>query len=417
MTPKAFSWGGDGTQPPIQPHTSKKLKVIKQYLDDYFDTVVPNPRTDNINITLVDGFCGGGVYRNGDAETEGSPLLLLRAVSEAKTRLNQNRKKPLTINAKFHFNDIDRNHVESLKETIISTPFQEEFGDSIEYSNLSFVEALPTIIAKIKKKQNVGRSIFLLDQKGYKDAPMDAIKSIFALNRAEVLLTFAIDHLLNYLTEKSLALPTYADFEIDKEFLDFWQAHKKDEKIGRQVTQRLLISKLHRQGGAKFFTPFMLWSGTENRTMMLAHLSNHQAARNVMLKVHWGTQNSFKHYGSGSLFQLGFDHRNIKHEKGIFNFASQDAVVMQDQLMEELPRELNNILAEDQPVSVQHLLEFIGNRTAATNDHIFEVLKLLIGHHEIDIVGKKQQRRGSSSLILPSDEIYVPKQKSFLTLN
>ncbi len=211
---------------------------------------------DNLNITLVDAFCGGGYYTDDNGKHPGSALLILQAVSEAKVRLNEGRRKPLEVCARFVFNDIEQDHVTSLQSAIADTPFGEEFKDCIQYKNQPFAEALPSMIDDIKSRQTKGRSIFILDQKGYKDAPMASINAIFKnLDRAEVLLTFAIDHVLNYLREESLDLELYKQFAIDEEFLEFWRAKKDDEELGRQVTQKLLMSNIHRLGGAKYFTP------------------------------------------------------------------------------------------------------------------------------------------------------------------
>ncbi|MCY4151391.1 MAG: hypothetical protein OXE94_04040, partial [Aestuariivita sp.] len=61
---------------------------------------------------------------------------------------------------------------------------------------------------KIKERQKSGRSIFFLDQFGYSDVRMNTIHTIFrSLERAEVVLNFAIDGLLNYLHDASAELP------------------------------------------------------------------------------------------------------------------------------------------------------------------------------------------------------------------
>lgn len=411
MTRKPFNWGGDGTKPFIEPHTLRKLDVIKKYLDDYFTTVVRNPRMDSINITLVDAFCGGGYYTDENGKHPGSALLILQAVSEAKVRLNEGRRKPLEVRARFIFNDIEPDHIASLQSAIAESPFGDEFNDCIQYRNEPFVDALPSIIELIKSRQTKGRSIFILDQKGYKDAPMAAISEIFKnLDRAEVLLTFGIDHVLNFLREESLNLELYSQFAIDDEFLEFWRAKKDDDQIGRQVTQKLLMSNIHRLSGAKYFTPFMLWSRTENRWMMLAHLSNHQAARDVMLTVHWNTQNYFKHYGDGSLFQLGFDHRRLHSESSLFNFSEHDAEMMRNQLQEALPSELRDLFGREEPIPVQRLLEHIGNRTAAKNSDIFSVLQALAKEKEISIHAKDSRLKRPDTSIQVSDRIFLPQQ-------
>jgi three-Cys-motif partner protein len=44
-----------------------KHALLRDYLVEYFLTLVSSPRQDRIQLTVVDGFCGGGRYRNGPA--------------------------------------------------------------------------------------------------------------------------------------------------------------------------------------------------------------------------------------------------------------------------------------------------------------------------------------------------------------
>ncbi|UJQ94155.1 three-Cys-motif partner protein TcmP [Mariluticola halotolerans] len=411
-----FRWDGAGSAPSIETHTKRKLEVIKNYLDVYFDTVVPNPATDDLNITLVDGFCGGGLYIDGTEHVPGSPLLLLQAVSEATERLNEKRIKPLKVNARFIFIDINRDHVESLKRVVMSSEFWDQNKNNISFITSSFEKALPDIIQTIKSKQRVGRSIFVLDQKGYKDVPMTTIQTIFKhLDRAEVLLTFAIDAVLNYLREQSSSEQLYQQFGVNEEFVAFWNEKKDDDELGRAVTQQVLINKIHSRSGAQYFTPFMLWSNTDNRWMMLAHMSHHQAARDKMLSVHWDTQNRFTHIGKGSLFHLGFDYRNFESRNSLFNFNENDLLKLKNELENELPRELHSVASSDQQINVKDFLAAIGNRTAARNEHIFSALTKLAQEREIEISNKDGRPKRSSTEIKISDQIILPQQRSFFS--
>lgn len=370
-----FIWGPDGSLPRIEEHTKRKLDVLKNYLDVYFDTVVRNPAQDRLNITLVDGFSGGGAYSDGNGTRAGSPLVLLNAVEEASVRLNEGRAKPLEINARFIFVDDERGHVAALKRELRGRGYKEN-DPQISVLEGKFVEHLPTIMAEITQTQRKGRSIFFLDQFGYSDVPMSAIQTIFsALDRAEVVLNFAIDSLLNYLQDASAELPLYQQFGIDSRFIADWR-QRKDEHMGRALTQRALMAHIHAKSGAKFFTPFMLWSRTDNRWMMLAHLSQHQAARDKMLSVHWQEQNSFTHIGSGSLFSLGYDTRLIESCDSLFNFSEIDRTKLNTELVNALPAEVHQMMENGQ-LDVARLLDEIGNRTAGTNDDIFQVLSEL----------------------------------------
>ena len=110
-----FTWGPGRPLPAIEAHTKRKLHVLRSYLDVYFDTVVPNPATDRLNITLVDGFSGGGAYDDGGETRLGSPFVLLDAVAAAEQRLNEARDKSLEINARFVFVDDHPAHVAALQ--------------------------------------------------------------------------------------------------------------------------------------------------------------------------------------------------------------------------------------------------------------------------------------------------------------
>ena len=371
------------------------------------------PTPDRLNISLVDGFCGGGSYRkNGEIEY-GSPIILLKAVEAARSRLNSKREKPLEINARFFFIDKSQDHVECLRQEIVDAGFSNLLDTKIKLIVGNFAQELPDVLTAIKSEQRAGRSIFVLDQWGYSDVPMTSVRSIFStLERPEVILTFAIDSLLNYLQADSAALELYRQFGVDDRFIAEWNCNKADDALGRLITQRALMSNIQNNSGAEFFTPFMLWSPTDNRWMMLAHLSRHQAARDKMLGVHWDIQNSFRHVGKGSLFSLGFDARLFETKDALFSFSEDDRRKLEEELLCELPAEIRNHMSEEQ-VSVQTLLMRIGNRTAATNQDLFGALEQLAVAKEIEVVSTNGSVRRSSSQIRLSDGLILPRQPTF----
>lgn len=306
MTVKNFAWTPGGPLPGVDPHSERKLGVLQRYLDVYFDTVASNPHMDRLNIAIVDGFCGGGEYRHGSTTLPGSPLIILDAVRDAQERLSRDHRKPFEIAASFHFVDDERDHIEHLRGVIAATGHSDRLGSTIHLYCGKFADHLPTIMAQIGKSQRKGRSIFLLDQFGYLDVPMESIQAIFGnFPRAEVLLTFSIDALLNYLSASRGAGETLAQFGVDQEFIAAWEANKGDSEFARITAQRAVMTHLRNNSRALFFTPFMLFSQASGRMMMFAHLSQHQAARDKMLGVHWEFQNRFVHIGRGSLFELG----------------------------------------------------------------------------------------------------------------
>ena len=405
---KNFMWSPAGPLPNIEEHTKRKLDVLGNYLDVYFDTVIPNPAIDQLNITLVDGFSGGGAYRDGTGRRVGSPLILIDAVKDAEQRLNANREKPLKINARFFFVDDEPEHVAALRFELTAGKYLDGSND-ITLRTGTFADHLPSILKDIKSKQRKGRSVFFLDQFGYSDVPMSAIRSIFtSLDRAEVVLNFAIDSLLNYLQEASPDLPLYQQFGIDQRFVSDWNA-RKDEQMGRAITQRALMAYIHANSGAKFFTPFMLWSRTDNRWMMLAHLSQHQAARDKMLGVHWQQQNSFTHIGPGGLYSLGYDTRLIESCDSLFNFSEMDRAALSRELLNALPSEVHRLIKGGH-LEVSRLLADIGNRTAGTNEDIFQALSELVLARELEVLSVAGRQKRAGTRIEVTDRLIRPSQ-------
>lgn len=413
-TPTNFTWATGQPLPALEAHSDRKLSVIEAYLNAYFDTVVRDPRMDTLNITLVDGFCGGGLYQSSQGHRSGSPLVILQAIFDAKVRLNAGRQKPLAIDAVCHFGDEDRDHVEFLREVIRGGNFANTLGRSTHLHNASFVDLLPSVISEIKRRQTKGRAIFVLDQFGYSDVPMSSIRAIFDnLPKAEVILTFSIDALLNYLQEQSRPGTVVEQFGVNDAFLKSWQEWKLDKHGGRAMAQRALMAQMHRYSGARFFTPFMMFSSTDRRHMMVAHLSQSQTARDKMLSVHWAFKNTFKHIGKGSLFEIGYDAR-IDTDGALFEFSDLDRSNMRLELEEELPKQIYDATGGG-PLPFGELLLGFGNKTAATNADVMATLQRLSEAGEIEVMKPAGGFRRPGARIKYDDQLRLPRQmKLFL---
>jgi len=410
-----FSWSVGHPLPRIEQHSDRKLQVIEEYLRVYFDTVVRDPRMDNLNITLIDGFCGGGVYDRSGEKRLGSPMVILNAIFNAGVRLNEGRQKPLSIDAVYHFGDENREHVEFLRQTILDSQFRDLLGKSVALHHKQFTDLLPLVIADIKRRQRQGRAIFVLDQFGYADVPMSSIRTIFDnLPKAEVILTFSIDALLNYLQGEGDPAPVVSQFGVNEPFLRLWQEWKLSGQPGRAMAQRALMAQMHRYSGARFFTPFMMFSNTDNRHMLIAHLSQSQAARDKMLSVHWALKNTFRHIGRGSLFELGFDAR-LTTETSLFEFSDADRGNMRRELEAELPKQIFE-LSGGGPLALGDLLVLMGNKTAATNKDIIHSLQRLSEAREIEVLRPQGGFTRAGAVIRPDHQLRVSRQLKLFSL-
>lgn len=100
-----------------------KHQVLVDYLLRYFQQRLLNARgRERFRITLIDGFCGGGLYQIEDTGelVAGSPLRILRAVEEASFTINQGRPKQILFDVQFIFIDKDRKALNHLQEQAAS---------------------------------------------------------------------------------------------------------------------------------------------------------------------------------------------------------------------------------------------------------------------------------------------------------
>ncbi len=108
MTRAPYNWQA-GDPPTIKQHSLAKHEVLHAYLVKYIQTLVISPHQEELRLTLVDGFAGGGIYRHEltRATVLGSPFVFLNAAKEAEALINLQRQKPLRMNVDYFFVEVD----------------------------------------------------------------------------------------------------------------------------------------------------------------------------------------------------------------------------------------------------------------------------------------------------------------------
>jgi len=408
----------------IQQHSIAKHTILRSYLTAYFQTLASNPQQDVFRLTLVDGFAGGGVYLHEDSrqEIEGSPFICLQSVQEAEFLLNANRKKPIKLDVNYFFVEDDRDAYLHLDKVLRRNGYGVEIGNKIQLINDKFQNHATAIIDFIKRKspQN-GRSLFIFDQYGYKNVPSALISAIFnVLPRAEVILTFGVDSLLNYANDNNfqkliddIALPDVLKGKSVAEI-------KSQEKDWRLFIQSRLYRSLTYQCGAKYFTPFFIRNARGHGDYWLIHMSQHYRARDVMTEVHWNNNNYFIHYGGSGLdmfkdclYMLGYDATKdlkISGQTELLGFefdgyAKESSI---SALMEQIPR---IIYADDLGMSFESLFATTCNGSPASAMIYREAIAQLIKHKQIEVISESNQKRQSAKQIKPTDQIIPPSQR------
>jgi three-Cys-motif partner protein len=414
-----YDWVWGNPPPLLKRHSEVKHALLRNYLVEYFLTLVSLPQQDKIQLTIVDGFCGGGLYLNeANEEVPGSPLVILEAVREAEVRVNlrQERRKPIHIDVELICIDDCAYALDYLKHLLEERGHADALRENrIRLVKGKFADRCDAAIARAHDRSpRSGRALFVLDQYGYSAVPMHCLREIFAkLKRAEVILTFYIDALLTYLNEKNLA-----DFEQATGISASVRAAEIDEikqsPRWRVYLQSSLYQSLTSQCAAQFYTPFFIRPERGHGDFWLLHLSQHWKARDVMATTHWSHHNHFAHYGeagfhmfsSGYIGKLDDEH---KLQMG-FDFSEVAATVSKETMMEQIPSMLYD--GNEGMTFDQFFLRLI-NTTPATRRMVEAALLELHQSGEIRV----EDERGDASkarVSLKSDHVLrLPSQRSF----
>ena len=399
MAKRHYDWTDGPAE--LDAHSLTKHDVLVGYLCRYFEQRTLNARgRDVFKITLVDGFCGGGLYtiRGTGQQVLGSPLRMLQAVEDAKIRINTGRTKPLALDVQFIFIDKDERAIAYLNNVLIDKGYASAIGQSIHLIRDEFASASSAVMAQVKRHTpRAGKALFFLDQYGYKEIPAPLIQKIFTeLPHSEVVLTFHVSSFATYTNDEftdqissTLAIDIRAALD-GRSIEDL----KQNDADWRRLIQGALYQALVKNCGAKFFTPFFIrGQGSGHGEYWLVHLSQHHRAQDVMKQVHWQYQNHFIHYGGAGLDMLAPHTMGFRQEfTGGFQFDDVARHQSNTALIQQLA---DNIFSHTGPTSIGNLFSSTCNTSPATSSMYKDVLQTLAGEGDILITstdGKQKKR-------------------------
>ena len=308
MSTENHEWRIGAEAPLIRPHSVTKHRVFQQYLTRYVGTLTADLRIPKLRLTLVDGFAGGGAYRDEwtKEHRDGSPLLMLKAMRDAAMEAQEKRSKEFQLDAEYFFIEAKKCAFEYLEMTLKKSEFGPLLDSNVTLLNDTFEKQVDRLLKHARAKGAKHRTIFVLDQFGWKDVPFAALRRIFAtLENAEVILTFATDWLVNFLSGEDKMQSTLE--RVGLRFpVDEIEAAKQ-APTWRGLIETNLSHQVHHGSGARYFTPFFIRSKDAHCDHWLIHLSMHSRARDVMTELHWAEGTSFEHFGGPGLMMLGYN--------------------------------------------------------------------------------------------------------------
>lgn len=386
-----YLWRIGSPPPRLDQHSAVKHRIIESYVRDYISTLMAPAHIPRLQLTLVDGFSGGGAYLDeaGQGLVDGSPALILRAVQEARRSLNSGRDKPRELSVDFEFIDAIPDTTQYLEYWLRGRADEGAIDQSdLERTRVrcgKFLQELPRLIADVKRRKMGERAIFVLDQYAYDQLPMHDIATIMrSMKGSEVILNFNVGSLITFLSDRAANRRPMERVGLDQYIP--WDQLSRLKLTGewRHVLQRDIAYGIRKEAGARFATIFFVRPfGVNTWDYWLIHLSNHYKAHEVMKNLHWQNATYFGHELAPGIFMHGYianDDESYTNQGG-FDFGSQAREDCINGIREHLGGQLFN---DAKPVRLGDLIQNLATQSPGSTEHFLAAATQL--HQSRDIV-------------------------------
>lgn len=385
-----YVWRRGSPPPRLDAHSRVKHRIVESYVRDYILTLMSRATIPRLQLTLVDGFAGGGGYLadNGSGEIDGSPLLMMRAVREARARLNIGRRGQRDVAVDFAFIDVSPDTAAYLGDRI-EAHRQAGLIDPVDAAHAKvsvgdFLTHLPRLLTTIKQQKRGERAIFVLDQYGYMLPIPEVARILRAARGAEVLLTFNVGSLVTFLSDRDANRLPLQKIGLEK-YIPWDKLYTiKESRQWRQILQRYLAQGIREVAGARFATLFFVRPDRSTPwDYWLIHLSNHYKAHEVMKDLHWDNATVFGHELEPGVFMQGYDpaYDDSYTGQASFDFGESSREACVAGLHEHLGQ---RIFAHDGPVLLRELVEEWATHSPASTKHFIQSLSQL--HRSGDVI-------------------------------
>lgn len=412
-TPKnKTSWTADGlTFPIVDPHTKIKHLILQDYIKDWVVTICSNNRLNNATLTIIDSFCGGGLYKDEGNNLnlwEGSPFRLIKSVENGLREVKEKRSKPnFKLDIKFIFIDSDFDHIESLKKNLERSELA-PYMKQCEFIQGEFSEKLDYCVSEVTKR--TGNSFFFIDPFGYTQFTMNDLRKIMQVPKTEILLTFMIDFIRRFLNSRKDSLAKFDKYLEADGYFNSSNGNNIDslseQAYIRSETLRLFRDKTN----VKYLYTFGMLPNKTLTKYYLIHFANKITAQKVIKDTLW-VHNSLDHsclfeYG---IYGLGFRTPDyLEQNYRIFNIEENNKRKCISDLEDSI---LPSIHLQENGLPFEKILEETIQLNPASSDLYNESIIKLREENEIKVI--REGKETWSKKIKNSDLIRKSKRTQY----
>jgi three-Cys-motif partner protein len=408
MVESRYSWER-GVE--LEEHTRRKHKILREYLARYLVVRCALPQQSRFRLAIVEGFAGGGRYKEGEP---GSPLVFIEELRAAAERFNLKRTDegmaPLDIECFLILNDAEpgtaailKNNVEPIVAAIRADA--PKLHLQVAYFEKPF-EALYPEIKLLLAQGRYHNVLFNLDQYGHSEVQLSTLADISAsFTSAEIFYTFGILSLLAFLSKSDPAL-----LRKQLGFLGVTDADLSplESQLSRSdwlgAAERIVFECFG--SCAQYVSTFSIHN-PEGWRYWLIHLANNYRARQEYNNVLHQNNSMQAHFGRSGLNMLSYDPR---HEGALYLFDTSGRSRAKNQLLDDIPRLLTEF---GDAVSVEQFYRTIYKLTPAHTD---EVHAAIIENSDLEVITESGGERRKPNTIKARDTLRMKQQRTFFPM-
>lgn len=405
-------WAPDGSElPTVENHTKKKHEILDKYIHDWVVTICSNHRGFSSTLTVIDAFCGGGLYNDskGKATWLGSPLRLIHSIEKGLETVKTKKGKPdFQLDIHFIFIDAEPNHISCLRRALKDYELDHYIPNKCTIITSSFSAAFKQVIDFVNKRK--GHSFFLIDPFGYTDYTMEQIRSIMMIKRSEVLLNYMIDYIQRFLTRREIQMKESLDglLEAGKFYRDI-NKYSHSVLAKQSYLRNETIRLFREQSLVKFAYSFGMITTGRKVTYYLIHLANNGIAQKVLKDALWFHHNVYQY--QYEIFGLSYKTPKEDEElvQNLFNINEDNENVVIDKLE---PQIMDLINGREKGISFKELQMLTMQENPANTEQYAKFIRQLRDFtRDIEIEHKGKVTKAQK--IDPNDIIKRTNQKTF----
>jgi three-Cys-motif partner protein len=409
MVEKQYAWLVGAT---LEEHSRRKHKVVREYFARYLAVRCQLPQQSRFRLAIVDGFAGGGRYRDG---SPGSPIIfveeLRRAAEEFNARRFAEKMSSIDIECLLILNDYDVSTIELLKQNM--APLLADISQNVprlhlraEYQSEVFETAYPRI-RQLIEAGNFQNVLFNLDQCGTSQVGVSTIRDVIgSFVSAEIFYTFGIETLISFLNKTD---PLALAKKLEPFGVSSADLAELDGLISRQTwlgaAERVVFEAF--KGCAYFVSPFSIHNPNGWRYWLI-HFANSVRARQEYNNVLHQNSSSQAHFGRSGLHMLAYDPSEAGSMLYLFDEVGRTRA--RNQLYDDIPRLITNF---GDAIEISDFYASIYNATPA---HMIDINSAIIENPDLEVITEDGGERQKATTIKIGDTLRIRHQRSFFPM-